>query len=223
MSDPASIRAALASAGLAWRGAFHPGPGDGVPGAPATLVLVGGIGDSFWPVFQAGRRDEVDPLDSWTRRILDPLAERLGAAVLYPFGGPPWLPFQLWAMRAEGLRPSPLGLLIHPEYGPWHSWRGALAFAERLDLPPSEPQPHPCDACTDRPCLSACPVGAFREGEYDVPACTGHLLAMQGVDCREWGCRARRACPVGKNFIYPPPMAAFLMRAFLWTHGSGRT
>ena len=32
---------------------------------------------------------------------------------------------------------SPLGILIHPDWGLWHSYRGALAFRERLDLPAS--------------------------------------------------------------------------------------
>ena len=38
-------------------------------------------------------------------------------------------------MRAEAVAPSPLGILIHPDYGLWHAYRGALAFAERLALP----------------------------------------------------------------------------------------
>ncbi len=33
-------------------------------------------------------------------------------------------------MAAEGLKPSPLGLLMHPEYGLWHGYRGAILFGE---------------------------------------------------------------------------------------------
>ncbi len=29
------------------------------------------------------------------------------------------------------------------------------------------------------------------------------------------GCRARRACPVGREYFYDPEQAAFHMRAFL--------
>src|SRR4030095_137820 len=48
-----------------------------------------------------------------------------------------------WAMRAEAVAPSPLGILIHPDYGLWHAYRGALAFAERLALPPRGARPLP--------------------------------------------------------------------------------
>ena len=65
------------------------------------------------------------------------LAPGFGATALFPFGGPPWLPFQRWAMKADCVTASPLGILIHPDFGLWHAYRGALAFAEQLDLPPS--------------------------------------------------------------------------------------
>ena len=56
----------------------------------------------------------------------------------------------------------------HPELGLWHAYRGALAFAERLALAPVEPVASPCDDCAGKPCLAACPVGAFAASRYDV-------------------------------------------------------
>ena len=73
----------------------------------------------------------------------------------------------------------------------------------------------PCDSCSDRPCLSACPVDAFRDGVYDVAACARHLRTEAGADCVEEGCRVRRACPVGVGYAYEPLQAAFHMKAFL--------
>ena len=49
-----------------------------------------------------------------------------------PRTGRPWLPFQQWARKAEPVHVSPLGVLIHPDYGLWHSYRGALCFDTRL-------------------------------------------------------------------------------------------
>lgn len=79
----------------------------------------------MWERFAAARdaADWPHELDAWTRRVLEPLAGDLGAGVVYPFGGPPFHPFQRWAMKAEGLRPSPIGVLMHPEHGPWHAYR----------------------------------------------------------------------------------------------------
>jgi hypothetical protein len=112
----------LAEQGVAWRGVFHSEPDDKVPafadGAPAlTVCLFGWTGGKQWPVF--ARSPEAndglpDPLNRWSKRLLDCTAEALGAMAFYPFGGPPWLDFQRWALKAEPVHRSPLGLLIHP-------------------------------------------------------------------------------------------------------------
>jgi len=214
-----SLANVLAPHGLIVRGGFQPIAEDGVPGDPATLVLVGNAGPAMWRAFEAARADggytdSANLLDDWVRGVLSGVAEELGAVPLVPFGGPPHLPFQRWAQRAEAVYPSPLGVLIHPDYGLWHAYRGALAFAERLDLPPGDDRPRPCDTCADKPCLAACPVAAFGPDGYEVPACIGHISAPEGADCMELGCRARRACPVGREFIYEPANAAFHMAAF---------
>ena len=85
---------------------------------------------------------------------------------------------------------------------------------QALDVPAIEATPSPCETCRGRPCLSACPVGAFVVGGYDVPACAAHLKSAAGADCMERGCRARRACPVGAGHVPGPAQASFAMRAF---------
>ena len=84
----------------------------------------------MWEVFSASaeaRDGKPDPLDRWTKRIMDATASRADAVAIYPFDRP-YPPFQTWAMAAEGVKPSPLGLLIHPVYGLWHGYRGALQW-----------------------------------------------------------------------------------------------
>ncbi len=223
----ATIEAALARAGLIPRGGFHPEPGDGVPGLadgrPArTLVMVGNAGPALWRAFAASPEfgTAPDPLNRWSARVIGDLAAAWDARALYPFGGPPHLPFVAWAKRAEPVAESPLGILIHPDYGLWHAYRGALAFAEALALPPRAERPRPCDACAERPCLGACPVGAFSAAGtdvagYDVSACADHLKAPAGADCMAEACRARRACPIGRAYLYAPEQAAFHMVHFL--------
>jgi len=205
---------------MAVRGAFYPEPGDGVPeladGAPAgTLVLVGWTGGAQWPAFAASAEfgdGRPDPLDRWTRRTLGAAAARLGAVVLHPGEGPPFLPFQRWAMRAEGLSPSPLGLLIHPVWGLWHAYRGALVLRQRVALVEMPAVRSPCEGCA-RPCLSACPVGAFSAGGYDVAGCAGHLDGAAGDGCLSGGCAARVACPVRPAVPYGAAQLGFHMAA----------
>ena len=144
-----------AAVGIALRGGFHPVASDCVPAMPGampvgTLVLAGFVGRRQWPAFAASPEaldGHANPLDRWSRRIIGGLALELGAVALYPFEGPPWLPFQRWAARAEPVHRSALGMLIHADCGLWHSYRGALAFAERLALPQRVYLPNPCDAC----------------------------------------------------------------------------
>jgi hypothetical protein len=224
MNDPAAmLRSAVADAGLAWRGAFHPAAEDSVPfiggGPAATVVLLGFAGHTGWPAFACtpeANDGAPNPLDRWSRRIIDGLAQAVGAAALYPFGGPPWHPFQRWAMRAESVHPSPLGLLIHPVWGLWHSYRGALAFRAHIDFSGDEiGRASPCASCAAQPCLAACPVAAFKDGGFDAEACKGFVASSSGRDCRDNGCLARRACPVGPAHRTSSPQARFHMHHFL--------
>lgn len=215
------IRSDAALAGLDLRGAFHPDPGeiDGHPGeGRRTLVLLGFAGSSRFAGFAASPEyadGGPHPLDRWSRRLVDHLAASWGGVALFPFGGPPWHPFQRWARRAEPLFPSPIGLLIHPTYGLWHSYRGAVLLDQVLELPGTPDVSSPCDRCATRPCLSACPVGAYAPGAFDPDACAAHVRAPQGHACLTGGCLARQACPVGAEHAHGPEQAAFTTRAFL--------
>jgi hypothetical protein len=213
------IAGALAGSGLLVRGGFAADTGERLPpgpsGAPArALVLVGNAGRELWPAFERGRLRKAHPLDAWTRRIVEPVAARAPATAVYP-NDRPWPPFQQWAMRAEPVAPSPIGLLVHPTYGLWHAYRAALLLDDVPDdLPPRESLPSPCDGCAGRPCLSACPVGAHSPSGFDLDACAGHLRRSSAPRCVELGCRSRDACPVGGAYRFPDEQVAFHMRAF---------
>jgi hypothetical protein len=229
--DLDQLRRRAALRGLAVRGAFHPESGElgvlpGVPGR-GTVVLLRFTGGEQWSAFQESveMRDGLPhPLDRWSRRLIGRLASELGAADVYPSGSPASpLPFQRLARRGEPVYPSPIGILIHETYGLWHAYRGALLLREKIPLPPasssSPRQGSPCERCRDRPCLSACPVHAFKDATLQVEVCVGHVLSAAGTECRENGCLARRACPVGPQFRYAAQQARFHMSAFLTAVG----
>jgi hypothetical protein len=215
-----AILSAIRRSGLVPRGAFRLEDRErqGALANVRTIVLAGMAGREGWDAFAASAeaRDGTDhPLDRWSRRVIEALARDLGAKAFFPFDGPPFRPFQQWAMRAEPVHPSPIGLLIHPAYGLWHSYRGALGFREALDIPESEAAASPCESCEGRWCLNTCPVGAFSPVGYEVGACAEYLRSAKGADCMEAGCLARRACPVGAEHAYGAEQANFTMRAFL--------
>ncbi len=214
----------LAGTGLFVRGAFHPVSEDGVRPladgrAAATVVLVGNAGKEMWTAF---RRDVPelggkDPLDTWVDAHLERAAANLGAEIVFATRKP-WPPIQRWAMKAGGVHQSPIGILIHAEYGLFHVYRGALLFAERLALPVAPAAAaSPCDSCAKKPCLTACPADAFQPGRFDMHACVGHVESPKGKACTTGGCLARRACPVGRVHAYVPEEGAFHMAAVVRT------
>jgi hypothetical protein len=226
------ISAHLAPNHLVVRGWFRIETGDLAEGADAALagapaLLVGNHGGGMWNAFVRSaefRDDLADPLDAWTRRMIARAARGLNGVPLFPFGKPIW-PFQRWAKRAMGIEASPLGILIHPQFGLWHALRGAIAFPGiELDIADVRATNHACDECREKPCLSACPVSAFSPGAFAAKACRGYLDALTASsnesrpagapDCMENGCAARDACPVGREFRYGSEQLRFHMWAF---------
>ena len=194
-------------------GAFHPTPDDRL-GPARTVVLLGPGEPGFWahvsqePEFQDGAHD---PMDRWSRRVIEGWADTLNAQPLFPFGHPQ-RPFLSFAMRSGRAWSSPLGMLVHDTVGLMVSYRGALALRQHLDIP--EPSEQPCGAC-QAPCKTACPIGALSGEGYDVPACKAFVGSEAGVDCRTQGCIARRACPISKTYPRAPGQSAYHMEVFL--------
>ncbi len=213
-----SIGAAVAAHGLVLRGGFRPAEGDAVPTgargmATATVLMIGNTGGALWPAFKAARHVEANPLDRWVARVIEPIASAHGARAVYPYDTPPQ-PFQRWAKRAWPLHASPLGLLIDAEYGLWHALRAALLFAEPIAVPALPSVASPCDACVGKPCLTACPIGAFTAAGFAYQDCRAYLPTAAGASCFLTGCKARAACPVGRAHTYPPAQLAFHMQSF---------
>ena len=214
------IRVALAPHGIFLRGVVHfdddgPEMADGC--RAETIVLLGNVGGSIWPAFSTWRagpgQGVANPLDTWSVGVIRPLAESLGGQAYFP-SEKPWQPFQQWAMRAEGLRASPLGVLVHPDYGLWHGYRGAIGFRERMGEATVPVDHHPCDQCPDKPCLTTCPVDAVKSASFDVPACRSLIHSPAGqAGCMASGCLARNACPVGAEHQYPVAQFRFHMAA----------
>lgn len=213
------IAAAVDKAGfivLGRLGDTHPALSS-APEGTQMLLLIGWGGGGRWSLFQASPEygdGQPDPLDRWTKRVVDALARQLGARPLYPSDGPPWYPFQSWAMATGTAYPSPVGLLIHPTFGLWHSYRAALAFERDLAVELAPSGPSPCVTCAAQPCLSACPIDAYGPDRFDVTACRTYVASATGRACLEGGCFVRDACPVGREWRNSEDQIRFHQRAF---------
>jgi len=188
------------------------------PFAGRKAVLIGNRADDgahpMWNAFAASpeyqdRRSNA--MDRWTERVVGRIAKDLDVPALYPFGERLW-PFQRFAKAATGMRSSPTGLLIHPEYGLWQAFRAVLVFGEDVVLQAKSDSKHPCDTCQEKPCLNACPVDAFSPDGFAASDCRAHLSSGETPHCLSIGCRARAACPVGTP--YAIEQIRFHMRSF---------
>lgn len=225
MTEPAAAELIerLAAAGFLCLGGFEPVASSLVPPLPGggvarSLVLIGSTGPSIWPAFSASPEyadGNPNPLDRYTERVLSDIACAFALTTLFPFAGPPYHPFQKWALACGGFSQSPLGVLAHETYGPWAGFRAVFLSAEALPLPAASRPDGPCDTCSDKPCLTICPVNAISlEEGYRVADCRTYLAKDRSRDC--WsGCLARRACPYGQDHRQSAETAGFHMESFL--------
>jgi hypothetical protein len=189
-----------------------------VPGARAALI-VGSGGPSFFDLFKresAERRDGLpNPLDRFTRAVVERTARAaleplgVGYALRFPFlvASGPHIPFQRLG-RAAGLGPpGPLGLQIHPTFGPWWAYRALVVLD--TPLPALAPLGDGCAGCP-APCVAACPAGAVQLSGFVIPACHARRLAAE--PCRR-SCAARIACIRGPEHRYTVDQLAFHMDA----------
>ena len=239
-----SALARLRDRGLDLAAALPPGDWDAIaeggwrcerllPGARSVLLVGSGgrsLGRALGGAALAGGAP--NPVDDHCRAALDEAAAELpgpGRAWAYTDRlGPDGRPaadgsfVDLVALaRAAGLgRPSRLRLLLHADFGPWLSMRGAIAseveaeaWARVLAAPPllEDDLASPCEGCP-APCAVACPGHALDDGLLDLARCVETRLA--GPPC-DTACAARRACVLGREHAYTEAMEAHHARASL--------
>tara|TARA_B100001287_G_scaffold207277_1_gene176329 strand:+ start:37 stop:681 length:645 start_codon:yes stop_codon:yes gene_type:complete len=197
--DEFDLEKDIHSAGLTILGELQVTDDDPVPKEAQSILLLGPDEPNFWKIFKESdefKDRKANPLDRWSKRIIDNIAVKNDCSPLYPFGGQPYKPFFSWALRSGTVWSSPVHLAIHKDRGLFVSFRGALAINQIRKM--DQRFKNPCTKCP-APCLSACPVNAFTESGYDVAKCKEHISGVDSRNCKSLGCNTRRACPVGAN------------------------
>jgi hypothetical protein len=108
---------------------------------PGHGVLIGNS-RALWPLFEAARRDEDDPLEHYTERVID--AAFVGARIFYAhrkYDGS-FIPFQKIAVATGFGALAPSRLVVHPRFGPWFALR-AIVIVDGTG-PSRSPIAQPC-------------------------------------------------------------------------------
>lgn len=180
-------------------------------GSPSVALLVGNT-RRLWPLFieayaTTALAHEQHPLDAYSRlhltRAAEVVANRLGVEhqVRFSFDPPPFaVAIQRLAVLAGAAELSPIGLCVHPSYGPWLSLRAAIVLA--LPGPePSVPSSPTCSDCRGKPCLGP-REKVMAMGAADV---TREQLAEHW---QAW-LAMRDACPIGRAARYGDPQIRY--------------
>ncbi len=197
--DNLALEKDIHSAGLIILGELQVTDNDPVPKEALSILLLGPDEPNFWEIFKESEEFndlDANPLDRWSKRVIDDIAMQNNCTALYPFGAKPYKPFFSWALRSGTVWSSPVNLAVHKDRGLFVSFRGALAINQTKKI--NQSFENPCTKCP-APCLSACPVDAFTEAGYDVVKCKEHISGSDSSNCKSLGCNTRRACPVGAN------------------------
>lgn len=182
----------------------------------ASAVVIGSGGRDLWTTlsqaegFDAAPKRGYHPIDAYSERVLLEEAEHfrsLGYEVcaLFPFTNGPVNFLKLAESAGVGVISPVIPFLLHPEFGPWISLRGALIFNRQIPSNGALDDFEPCSSCA-APCVSACPVETYGQGgEVHLDRCADHRDAGS---C-DTGCEVRRACPIGAEHRYGATEEAF--------------
>lgn len=205
-----SARSSLSSNGFNLTAALDPQalPGDLVEQlgddrvTPVVLVAAGGR-DLWRTMTNENSQTGAEPVDEFSIRRISAVLQRHLPGVSFEFAYPGTGSAPLIAL-GEYLgwsRPSPLGLGINPEFGLWFAYRALLRVHAALPHTLSTELAAPCDNCTSRDCVAACPVDAVSQvGKFSIDRCADFRL--RPASACQMTCLARLACPVGVQHQY---------------------
>ena len=172
------------------------------------LILFGHAGRRLWECVQAQATTSAHPIDDHSMRVVEAWLARAVTGARRRFVYPRGLPagrhvgLQRLGTLAGWHHASPFMVGIDARWGSWFAYRAALLTDTDLPATPREDRGHPCENCSAKPCIRACPPRALDSGTMDARACREHRLA-ENSSCAA-SCLARLACPVGSEHRYEP-------------------
>ncbi len=168
------------------------------------LVLIGHGGREMWEALQASEfSNQPNPVDSFSVGTVKRwLAESYPDAkyeIIYPVSEQ-MLPLQQLGKLAGWHHDSPFRIGINCRWGSWFAYRAVVLVDAELPVTTPEIWGSPCEKCTEKPCITACPAGAVSDEEKMLECCIDYRLEEGSTCARQ--CLSRLACPVGAEHRY---------------------
>ena len=169
------------------------------------LILVGHRGRNFWEALQRRGMHGAHPMDQFvTERITAWMNGPLhGHAWRQVFPGPQAVGLQNLGRLAGWHHASPFWVGVQQDWGSWFAYRAVVLADTNLALTPRRESPSPCDSCSGKPCITACPAGALaseQTGPWQLRTCLDYR--KQETSACQDRCLARNSCPVGSEHRY---------------------
>jgi len=219
------IKPGMEQAGLNITGVAQGEPWQSVFPGCQSVIVIGSGGDQLWNAFISDLerspgyfKNEPDILDNFVTRTLnhiDPEPPESRRWIRCAANEQEFIDFRVLGHQAGLGWHSKLGLLLHPEYGPWFGLRLACFTTEHIEPTGTLRGAGPCADC-DAPCIPSCPAGAVSDASsWNAECCADfHSSSDQCLHT----CHARDACPEGRHHIYSE-----MQRHYHSDRSSGRT
>jgi ferredoxin len=166
------------------------------------LILIGHAGKTLWRALKASGSRPENPIDEFSVHTVEQwFATHFAGqahAVIYPGDGAVGL--QALGKIAGWHHTSPMMIGIQKIWGTWYAYRVVLLADTDLEATKPVQSESPCDRCTEKACIAACPAGALAGGAFDLIKCISYRKASSSR-CQAT-CVARVSCPVGIEHRY---------------------
>jgi len=173
------------------------------------LLLIGHGGRRMWQAVQASQfRDANDPIDSFSvDRLKSWFADNYPSCdyeMIYP-DRQRVVPLQALGELAGWHHSSPFRIGINQLWGSWFAYRLAVLSDSNFEVSEKMKFSPPCDTCSEKPCLTACPADALQCSDYSLKRCINYRLSSGRLEsdssCHDQ-CLARLSCPVALEHRY---------------------
>jgi len=168
------------------------------------LILLGHGGRRMWESLQHSEFADADhPVDHFSvdlvQRYFAEACRGRRYRIIYPCSKQ-LVPLQKLGELAGWHHASPFRVGVNEYWGSWFAYRAVVVADTEFVVTSRLSAPSPCEACSDKPCVSGCPANALSGNEGSLKPCVDYRLAEHSL-CKD-RCFSRMACPVASEHRY---------------------